>query len=56
MDIAAAKAALAHLDIDDTPSLLRAKSRDFLWYSPVLKALLDHVCADFVVMPRIRTR
>ncbi len=52
MDIAAAKAALAHLDIDDTPSAVRAKSRDFFWYSPVLKDRLDHVSADFVVMPR----
>lgn len=51
MDIAAAKAALAHLDIDDNPAAVRAKSRDFFWYSPVLKDRLDHVSADFVVMP-----
>ncbi len=31
---------------------VRAKSRDFFWYSPVLKARLDHVVADFVVSPR----
>ena len=52
MDIAAAKAALSHLDIDDNPSAVRAKSRDFFWYSPVLKDRLDHISADFVVMPR----
>lgn len=52
MNIDAAKAALSHLEIEDTPSALRAKSRDFFWYSPVLKARLDHVQADFVVNPR----
>ncbi|AGT07232.1 FAD-binding oxidoreductase [Paracoccus aminophilus] len=52
MNIDAAKAALAHLDIDDNPPSVKAKSRDFFWYSPVLKDRLDGVCADFVVMPR----
>ncbi len=52
MDIAAAKAALADLDIDDNPAAVRAKSRDFFWYSPVLKDRLDHLSADFAVMPR----
>ncbi len=52
MNIAAAKAALAHLDIDENPVSVKAKSRDFFWYSPVLKARLDHVTADFVVAPR----
>lgn len=51
-DIAAAKAALSHLDIDENPVSVRAKSRDFFWYSPVLKARLDHVTADFVVAPK----
>ncbi|MEM6488082.1 MAG: FAD-binding oxidoreductase [Pseudomonadota bacterium] len=51
-DVAACKAALAHLDIDDDPATVRQKSRDFFWYSPVLKARLDGVCADFVVAPR----
>jgi hypothetical protein len=52
MNIEAARAALAHLDIDDNPVSVRAKSRDFFWYSPVLKAALDHVTADFAVAPR----
>ena len=51
-DIAGAKAALSHLDMDTNPVSVRAKSRDFFWYSPVLKARLDHVTADFVVSPR----
>lgn len=52
MDIAAAKAALSHLDIEEKDTAIRAASRDFFWYSPVLKARLDHVTADFVVRPR----
>ncbi len=44
--------ALSHLDIDDNPVSVRAKSRDFFWYSPVLKARMDHLVADFVVSPR----
>lgn len=52
MNIDAAKTALRHLDIDENPVSVRAKSRDFFWYSPVLKARLDHVTADFVVAPR----
>ena len=51
-NITAAIAALSHLDIDVNPVSVKAKSRDFFWYSPVLKARLDHVTADFVVAPR----
>lgn len=49
---AAAKAALSHLDIEENEASIRASSRDFFWYSPVLKERLDHVVADFVVRPR----
>ncbi|MDE0114159.1 MAG: FAD-binding oxidoreductase [Albidovulum sp.] len=52
MDIESAKSALSHLEIDENPVSVRAKSRDFFWYSPVLKAHLDHVAADFAVSPR----
>jgi FAD/FMN-containing dehydrogenase len=51
-NVAAAKAALSHLDIEAKDSAVKAKSRDFFWYSPVLKDRLDHVVADFVVSPR----
>ena len=51
-DIAAAKAALSHLDIEEKDVAIKAASRDFFWYSPVLKDRLDHVTADFVVRPR----
>jgi len=50
-NVAAAKAALAHIEMDQNENAIRAKSRDFFWYSPVLKARLDHVRADFVVNP-----
>lgn len=51
-NIEAAKAALQHLETDTNPVSVKAKSRDFFWYSPVLKAALDHVSADFVVSPK----
>ncbi|MEM9778560.1 MAG: FAD-binding oxidoreductase, partial [Pseudomonadota bacterium] len=51
-NIEAAKAALAHLEIDENPNALKAKSRDFFWYSPVLKTRMDHLVGDFVVAPR----
>ncbi len=52
MNIDAAKAALSHLDIETSETAIKAASRDFFWYSPVLKDRLDHVVADFVVRPR----
>lgn len=51
-DIQAAKAALSHLDLDENPVTVRQKSRDFFWYSPVLKKRLDHITGDFVVAPK----
>ncbi len=51
-NVTAAKEALSHLEIDDKDTAIRAKSRDFFWYSPVLKERLDHVVADFVVNPK----
>jgi FAD/FMN-containing dehydrogenase len=50
-NVAAALAALSHLDIEANPAAIKSKSRDFFWYSPVLKDRLDHVEADFVVSP-----
>ncbi|MEL6645909.1 MAG: FAD-binding oxidoreductase [Pseudomonadota bacterium] len=51
-NVAAAKDALSHLDIETSDAAIKANSRDFFWYSPVLKERLDHVVADFVVRPR----
>jgi FAD/FMN-containing dehydrogenase len=51
-NVAAAKAALSHLDIEQNDAAIKSKSRDFFWYSPVLKTRMDHLVADFVVSPR----
>ncbi len=53
-NISLAKNELKHLDIVDSGPALQAMSRDFFWYSPVLKSRMDHLVADFVVSPRNR--
>ncbi|OAN74344.1 FAD-linked oxidase [Jannaschia sp. EhC01] len=54
MNIQAAIEALqaADIDVDLNPASVKSKSRDFFWYSPVLKDRLDHVVADFVATPQ----
>ncbi len=54
-DIAALKRDLEGLELDDDPRVVRQKSRDFFWYSPVLTRQLDHVTGDLVVTPRDET-
>lgn len=44
-------AALAPYAVETNPALVKQKSRDFYWYSPVLKQQLDGVSGDFVVFP-----
>ncbi|MEM1047837.1 MAG: FAD-binding oxidoreductase [Pseudomonadota bacterium] len=51
-DYAALKADLEGLPIEDNPAIVKQKSRDFFWYSPVLKRQLDEVTADLVVTVR----
>jgi FAD/FMN-containing dehydrogenase len=51
-DIARLKAELDGIKVEDNPAIVKQKSRDFFWYSPVLKRQLDHVTADLVVSPR----
>ncbi|MGO7426671.1 FAD-binding oxidoreductase, partial [Rhizobium ruizarguesonis] len=46
------KKELEGIAVEDNPALVRQKSRDFYWYSPVLKAQLDNVTADLVVTPK----
>jgi FAD/FMN-containing dehydrogenase len=50
--VAQLKSRLPGLRIEDHPTLVRQKSRDFFWYSPVLKRQLDQVTADCVVFAR----
>jgi FAD/FMN-containing dehydrogenase len=51
-DIAALASALAGIETSTDRALLRQKSRDFYWYSPILKAQLDGKCADLYARPR----
>ena len=51
-DIMAFRQAIGPIKSEDNPVLVRQKSRDFYWYSPVLKRELDHVAADIVVTPQ----
>lgn len=51
-DIAAFRQAIGAIPYEDNPILVRQKSRDFYWYSPILKRELDAVTADLVVTPR----
>ena len=50
-DIAALKKRLDGIKTEEHPALVRQKSRDFYWYSPVLKRQLEAVTADIVVSP-----
>ena len=52
MDIAALKADLAGIKVEDNPAIVQQKSRDFYWYSPVLKRQLEAVTGDLVVSPK----
>jgi FAD/FMN-containing dehydrogenase len=51
-DAVAFAASLGDIPCETDPTLVRQKSRDFYWYSPVLKKQLDDAIADIVVMPR----
>ena len=52
MDLQAFRRDLGDIPVEDNPKLVQLKSRDFYWYSPVLKRKLGHVTADLVVSPR----
>lgn len=52
MDLTALIADLDGIRIEDNEKIVLQKSRDFYWYSPVLKRQLDHVTADIVVSPK----
>lgn len=46
------RAALGDMPQIDDPALVKLKSRDFYWYSPILKAELKNLTGDLVVQPR----
>lgn len=51
---AAVEAALAELNglvVDTEPLRVQRRSRDFHWFSPLLREQLDHVTADAIVSP-----
>ncbi len=40
------------IKVETHPALVKQKSRDFFWYSPILRRQLDHLVAEAVVTPR----
>ncbi len=52
MDLDALRRDLDGVRMEDNPKIVQQKSRDFYWYSPVLKQELDGVTGDLVVSPR----
>ncbi len=52
MPIDALLAELADLPIDTQPQRVKRRSRDFYWYSPILKRRLAEVSAEAVITPR----
>ena len=51
-DLAGFRKAVAGVDLIDDPQLVRQRSRDFFWYSPILKAELNRKSADLVAVPK----
>ncbi len=45
-------AKLGDIPFEADEKRIRGKSRDFYWYSPILKEKLEHVRADLIVAPR----
>ncbi|MEM1398975.1 MAG: FAD-binding oxidoreductase [Pseudomonadota bacterium] len=52
MDLQALKADLDGLDIVDDPTVVKRKSRDCYYYSPILKDELEAVTGDLVITPK----
>jgi len=50
-DLDALKRRLGSIRTETNPALVKQKSRDFYWYSPILKKQLDHVTGDMIVAP-----
>lgn len=52
IDIAALEALIGDIPTEREPVIVRRRSRDFFWYSPVLAEQLKSVSADIIVRPR----
>ncbi|MBU6334099.1 MAG: FAD-binding oxidoreductase [Chloroflexi bacterium] len=52
IDWRAVRAALGDVPVLDRPAVVRQRSRDFYWYSPLLRRALDGCCAELVAQPR----
>lgn len=52
MTVQALLRSLPGLDWSTDPALVRQKSRDFFWYSPILKRQLNRVTGEALVTPR----
>jgi FAD/FMN-containing dehydrogenase len=52
--LAGLRADLAGIALADDAATLKLKSRDFFWFSPILKPLLDDKRADLVVLPKTK--
>jgi FAD/FMN-containing dehydrogenase len=51
-DIDALKKRLPEIKVEDHSVIVKQKSRDFFWYSPILKQQLEHVAAQAIVSVR----
>jgi FAD/FMN-containing dehydrogenase len=51
-DLDQLRAELGDMPVVTDPARVQLKSRDFYWYSPVLKRQLEHVRADLVIEPQ----
>ena len=52
IDIVALLPLLGDIPVEREPVIVRRRSRDFFWYSPVLAEQLKSVSADIIVKPR----
>ena len=52
MNLAGLRSELSGIAVEDNAQIVQQKSRDFYWYSPVLKSRLDHITGDLVVSPK----
>ncbi len=51
-DITGLREELAGIELQDDRALLKLKSRDFYWYSPILKKQLDGKAAELIARPK----